>query len=153
MDGLDCPVSVPLVHQDGYLDLAGGDHADVDPGTGQCLKHLTGHAGVVHHAGSHDGDLGHLGVHLDGLEADVLPILLQDGSGLLRVAPGHGEADVLAAVAADGLKDDVHIDLLLGQQGEDLKGDPRLIRQRVEMLLCGCFSCHRLRIYDHLKKS
>ena len=34
MDGLDSPVSLPLIHQDGDLDLAGGDHVNVDSGRG-----------------------------------------------------------------------------------------------------------------------
>lgn len=49
VDGLDGAVRVPLVHQNGHLDLAGGDHLDVDAGGVQGLEHLGGHAGVVGH--------------------------------------------------------------------------------------------------------
>lgn len=80
-------------------------------------------------AGAHDGHLGHMVVHLDGLKADGLLQLLQNGLGGLGVVPGHGEADVLALVPADGLQDDVYVDVLLGQQGENLKGDAGLIGQ------------------------
>ena len=44
-----------------------------------------------------------------------------------RVALGAGEDHVLLAVAAGGLQDDVHVDLLLGQHPEDLKAHARLV--------------------------
>ena len=48
---------------------------------------------------------------------------LQQGHGLVHVAAADGEADVLALVPADGLEDDVHVDVLLAQQREDFIGD------------------------------
>ena len=69
---LNSAVRVPLVHQDGDLNLTGGDHVDVDSSGGQSLEHLAGHAGVVGHAGAHDRDLCNLLVELHGLEADGL---------------------------------------------------------------------------------
>ena len=76
------------------------------------------------HAGTHDGDLGAGGVHADILEVCAL---LQHAHGQVGFALRAGEADVLLAVAAGGLQDDVHVDVLLGQQAEDLEAHARLI--------------------------
>ena len=97
MDCLNGPVGLPLVHQHRHLDLAGGDHIDVDAGREQCLKHLARHAGVVGHARAHDGHLGHLGADLDGLAADGFLVLLHHLPGGHGVALGHGKADIFAA--------------------------------------------------------
>ena len=56
-------------------------------------------------------------------------MLFQQRLGPFSVAPGHGEADILAAVPSNGLEDDVYVDPVLCQEREDLKGDPGLVGQ------------------------
>ena len=58
-------VGIVAVDDAGDLDLAGGDHLDVDVVVGQCLKHLGSNAAVALHTSTHDGDLGAGGVHTD----------------------------------------------------------------------------------------
>ena len=117
------------IHQNGHLDLTGGDHVDVDAGVVQGLEHLGGHAGVMDHAGAHDGHLGDGVVDVDMVEAKRALVGLQNVLGAVHILLAHGEADVLGVVAADGLKDDIHVHLLLRQQREDLKGDTGLVGQ------------------------
>ena len=58
VDGADSLVGVGTVDDTGDLDLAGGDHLDVDVVVGQCLKHLGSHAAVALHTGTDNADLG-----------------------------------------------------------------------------------------------
>ena len=129
MDDLHCPVGLVDIHQDGHLDLAGGDHADIDARIVQGLKHFGRHAGVVDHARSHDGDLGNFVVDIHMVELKEIPVLIQELLAALHILNAHGEADILSIIAADGLEYEVHIDPLLGQQGEDLESDARLVGQ------------------------
>ena len=76
------------------------------------------------HTGTHDGDLGAGGVHADIVEVCTF---LQHTHGQLGFAFGTGKADILLAVAAGGLQNDVHVDVLLCQQTEDPKAHARLI--------------------------
>ena len=76
------------------------------------------------HTGTHDGDLCAGGVHAHIIEVCAL---LQRAHGQIRFTLRAGKADVLLAVAAGGLQDDVHVDVLLGQQAEDLEAHARLI--------------------------
>ena len=55
----------------GDLDVAGGDHADVDIGVGQRLKQLGGHAGVRPHAAAHDRHLRQVGAVLHAAGAKL----------------------------------------------------------------------------------
>ena len=76
------------------------------------------------HTGTHDG---HLGAGLVASDLVELCALAQDAQSSLGFALRAGETDVLLAVAAGGLQDDVHVDILLGQQAEDLEAGTRLI--------------------------
>ena len=98
MDGADSLVGVCTVDDAGDLDLAGGDHLDVDIVVGQCLEHLGSNAAVALHTSTHDGDLGAGGVHTDIAEVCAV---FQHTHGQLGFALGTGKADVLLAVAAE----------------------------------------------------
>ena len=76
------------------------------------------------HTGTHNGDLGAGGVHAHIVEVCTL---LQHAHGQIGFALRAGKADILLAVTAGGLQDDVHVDVLLGQQTEDLEAHARLI--------------------------
>ena len=128
VDGADGAVGLLAVDDAGDLDLAGGDHMDVDVVVGQRLEHTGGHAAVALHTGAHDG---HLGVVVGAGHLAELLALPQGAQRDGRVALGAGEDHVLLAVAAGGLQDDVHVDLLLGQHPEDLKAHARLDRKSV----------------------
>ena len=54
-------------------------------------------------------------------------MFLQQGNCLIHVTAADGKADILGFIPSDGLQDDVNIDILLPQQGEDLVGDSGLI--------------------------
>ena len=77
VDHLYRPVRVADVDQHGNLNLAGGDHIDIDTRAEQRLEHGGGHAGVVDHACTHDGYLGDIVRHVDVVEVDAVPVLLQ----------------------------------------------------------------------------
>ena len=70
MHGPHGAVGVGAGDDDGELDLAGGDHADVDPLRGEGPEHPHGHAGGVHESGADDADLRKAAVHGDGAAAD-----------------------------------------------------------------------------------
>ena len=57
---------VLLVDDDGGLDLAGGDHLDVDALLGQRAEHFGRDTHVAAHADADDGDLADLRVAFDG---------------------------------------------------------------------------------------
>ena len=127
MDGGDGLVGVLLINDDADLDLTGRDHLNVDVLVEQCLEHGGSHTGVALHASTHDGDLGAALIDGDVAAANAAGSVLQGRDSALGIAQGHGEAHVLAAVAAGGLQDDVNVDVLLGQQAEDLEGHTRHI--------------------------
>ena len=97
------PVRVADVHQHRYLDLTGGDHVNVDARVEQRLEHGGGHAGVIDHPRAHDGHLGDVVRNVDVVEADAVPVFLQQPAGQLHIPLSHGKADILGVAAADGL--------------------------------------------------
>ena len=71
-------------HQGRDLDLAGGDHLDIDPVVGQRAEHAVGDAGLRGHAQADDRDLGHVGVVRDALAAELVGRLLTAASAIGR---------------------------------------------------------------------
>ena len=120
VDGLDRQLGIRLVQQDRNLDLTGGNHMNVDVCIVQCTKHLGSHAGVVHHTGANNGNFHHALIHVDVIEGQALLVLLEQRHRLVHVAAAHGKADVLGPLPANGLDDDVHVDVFLSQQREHL---------------------------------
>ena len=120
---------VALVNQNGHADLGGGNHVDVDVVVVEGLEHLGRHAGVGHHAGSHDGHLGYVSAAGDALAAQAAHIVLDELHRGVRVVAGYGEGDILAVLTADGLQDYIHVDIFLCQQIEESERHARLILQ------------------------
>ena len=79
------------------------------------------------HTGAHDGDLGAALVHGDVTAADAAGGILQRGDSALSIAQRDGEAHILHTVTAGGLQNDIHVDIFLRQQAENLKGHTRHI--------------------------
>ena len=105
------------------------------------------------HTGTHDG---HLGAGLVAGDLIEVCALAQDAHRSLRLALSTGEADVLLAIAAGGLQDDVHIDVLLGQQTEDLEAGARLIGNIQDSdnsnigVLCDTLDQHTFHVFYNL---
>ena len=51
-------LNVGLLHNDGGLDFAGGDHENVDADVGQSLEHFGSDTAVTAHANTDDAELG-----------------------------------------------------------------------------------------------
>jgi len=108
---------------------------------------------VALHTGTHDGNLGAGLVAGDLIEPCALA---QDAQSSLSFALRAGEADVLLAVAAGGLQDDVHVDILLGQQAEDLEAGTRLIGNIQDRnnsnvgVLCDTLDQHTFHVFYNL---
>ena len=82
MDDLDCFIRILLVNQDRYLDLAGGNHVDVDIGIVKRLKERGCHAGVVDHTRAHNGNLCNIRIRLKPRIADFVPVFLKQSGRL-----------------------------------------------------------------------
>ena len=112
MDGGNGTVRILPVNEYGNFNFAGGDHLDVDARLTQRLEHGGGHTGVGLHARTHDGYLGNgiVPVHIGSAERLLMAFQYVHCGVLVRQR--HGKADVLGAVAPDGLQDNVHVDPL-----------------------------------------
>ena len=128
MDGGDGTVGLGLINDDADLDLAGRDHVDVDILAGKGFEHGGGNARVALHAGADDADLGKALVNGDVTAAKTAGMFLQHRNGAFGISEGYGEDQVFVAVGAGALQDDIHIDVALGQQAEDLEGGAGHIR-------------------------
>ena len=111
VDSLNSLLAVLLVDEDGDLDLRGGDHADVDAGHSQSLEHLGSNTGSGSHACTNDGNLCNLGVDGQILITEHLLRVAQDRLYALCIVLTDGEGNRLLVIAADGLQDDVDIDM------------------------------------------
>ncbi len=110
MHGSHRSVRILRIDEHGDLDLARGDHLDVDVHAVERLEHRCRAAGMGLHARAHYGDLGDVGVAADlGTLQQV--VILQQRERVVRAVLADGERDVLRAVAADGLQDDVDHDV------------------------------------------
>ena len=72
MDDLDRFIRILLVNQYRYLNLAGGNHVDVDIGIVKRLKQRGCHPGIVDHARAHNRDLCNVRVGLKPRIADFI---------------------------------------------------------------------------------
>ena len=115
MDRLDRFIGVVNVDDNGYLDLRGRNHADVDLLVVERLKHLGGNARVAFHTRADDGYLGDGIVVVDGLGADGGGKLLTDLLSLCALALGYREGDILGVMSADGLENNVNVNFLGGK--------------------------------------
>ena len=77
MDDLDRFIRILLVNQYRYLNLAGGNHVDVDIGIVKRLKQRGCHPGIVDHARAHNRDLCDFRVGLKPRIADFIPVVLK----------------------------------------------------------------------------
>ena len=120
--GMDRPqglLGVFAGHQHRDLDLAGGDHLDVDALLGQGAEHPLGHAGLRGHAQADDRNLGHLVVAVVAFGAQFLDGLFDRPERVRQLVAGHREGDVGPAVGGHVLRDHVHGDVLGRDLGED----------------------------------
>ncbi len=103
-------------HEHRDLDLAGGDHLDVDALLGQGAEHPLGHAGLRGHAQADDRNLRHLVVAVVAFGAQFLDGLFDRAERVRQIVAEHREGDVGPAVGGHVLGDHVHGDVL----GRDL---------------------------------
>ena len=96
MDRAHGALGVFLVDEDRELDLARGDHVDVDVRRVERLKHLGGNAGVSLHACAHDGDLCNVGVDIDVIELEAVAVRVQNLLAARCVLVCDGEDDSIA---------------------------------------------------------
>ena len=89
-----CQIYIGSVDDDTDLDLAGGDHLDVDVGLIHSLEHHGCDTGGGHHAGAYDADLADIGVNVDMVKADLIAVLLQNCNSGILILGCHGEADL-----------------------------------------------------------
>ena len=92
------------------------------------LEHGGGDARIGEHARTDDRNFGKIVLGSDLFCAYGLAEFFGDLHRFVFVGGGYGKADVLGAVAADRLQDDVDIDLAGRQRGEQLKGNARTVR-------------------------
>ena len=106
-------VCVICVDENGDLDFGCGNHGDVDLCVSESLEHIGSNAGVAFHTGTYDGNLCNR-VIKKNLSTVVLVyvVVLEDFNSLLAVVLGNCECDVLCVVSADGLENDVNVDVL-----------------------------------------
>src|SRR5580700_11700205 len=94
----------------GHVDLAGGDHLDVDVRVGERTKDLRVDAGRAPEPTPDDGHLGDAGGGGISLRVHDLCHRRQHAAGLGQVRLRDGEAQVRGAVVADVLEHDVDVD-------------------------------------------
>ena len=128
VDGGNGTVGVRLVDDDADLDLAGGDHVDVDVLAADGLEHAGSHARVALHACADNADLRAVLVDLDLAAAKTALVLLQKRERAFGVVKRDGEDQVLGAVGAGALQNDIHVDVALREQAEHLEGHAGHIR-------------------------
>jgi len=130
VDGFHGGFALVQVDDDADLDLAGGDHVDVDAGLRERFKQHGCDAGVASHADADDGELSDLLVRDGFLEADLTLDGVEDFAGLEEVRLVGGEADVggAAGSVAGGLDDHVHVDGGVADGLEDARGHAGLVR-------------------------
>lgn len=120
VDDLHCPVGLVDIYQDGHLDLAGAEIMLIlMPTLYRASNILAATPGLWTMPALPDGDLGNFVVDITCGRTEIL---CSSRSCSVSHLNAHGEADILC-IAADGLEYEVHIDPLLGQQGEDLESD------------------------------
>ena len=122
-------IHVVLVQQDGNPDFGGVDHLDVDAGLVKRFKHPGGHAAVGHQPGAYNGHLADMAVRFDMVKPQDAFVLLQNLLGFLQILFMDGKGNVLGVLPANGLKDDVHVDIVLAQQVKHLKRDAGIMLQ------------------------
>ena len=127
MGGLHRLGGIGPINENGNLDLAGGDHADVDPLARQRQEHLSSHPLFPRHADADDRHLRHRIVvrHACGAE------FLGDGPGdverLGEIVGRDGKGDVGESLLGEILHDHVDGDPRGGQRREQLVVAPWLI--------------------------
>ena len=111
MYGFNRLVGKLLVNQDGNGDFAGGNHADVDACLIKCTEHLGCRARMRLHTGADNGNLGNRCVagNLCALKTEQI---LKNFNRRIGIILGAGERNILCAVSADGLKNNVNVDSL-----------------------------------------
>ena len=67
---------------------------------------------MAFHTCAHDRDLYHTIIVYDAVSSDGIHIGIQNGNSVFQTALRNGKADILGAVAADGLENDVYVDVL-----------------------------------------
>src|ERR1051326_4005976 len=97
------------------LDLAGGNHLNVDRLVRQRAEHGVGDAGVAAHADAHHAYLGDIRVLQHVGPADLVANFHQRGMGARQVGLADGEGHVGHAVRRAILHDHVDVDVFLGQ--------------------------------------
>ena len=132
MDGGNSAVSVSFINDNADLDLAGGDHMDVDVLAVEGFKHGGSRAWVALHTGADNADLGAVIVDSDLIGAKAGLVGFQHCAGGFSFALGAGKDHILAAGAAGRLKNDIHVDVFLCQQAEHLERHTRYIGELPE---------------------
>ena len=101
---------------------------DVDVLAADGLEHAGSHARVALHACADNADLRAVLVDLDLAAAKPALVLLQKRERAFGVVERDGEDQVLGAVGAGALQDDIHVDVALREQAEHLEGHAGHIR-------------------------
>lgn len=117
-----------LFDQNRNLNLTRRNHLDIDVRVEQRLEHIGGDAGVRLHAGADDRDLRDVVVKHDAARAEQLGVRFELLDRRIHLILFDREADVLRTVAADGLEDDIDVDVLLRELRENAERKARLIR-------------------------
>ena len=113
MDGGNRLVRVFLLDEHGNFNLACRDHLNVHVRLKQRLEHIGSNARVRFHARADNGNLCHVVVKHNAARADGLYVRLHELDGCVHLVLFHGEADVLRAVSADGLQNNIDVYVLL----------------------------------------
>ena len=106
-------------HEHRNLDLAGGDHLDIDALVGQGAEHRAGHARLRGHAQPDHGNLRHILVVGVALGAEFLDGLVDGPQRAGQIVAEDGEGEIGAPVGRLVLHDHVQGDVLGRHFGED----------------------------------
>ena len=115
VDCRHCTVAIRTIDQNRNLDLTGGNHANVNVCLEESLKHFCCNAGMALHTGADNGYLCDILVMHNTGSANQFNVRGKSIKSILEIGFADRKADILRAVAADRLKNDVDIDVFCAQ--------------------------------------
>lgn len=129
VDGVDGSSQLVALDKARDADLGRADDFDIDVFSSERAEHFCGDAGGAEHACADDRDLSDVLVDSDAERLQFLSDALDDGFRLCDVILLDGEDDIgdILLDVANALNDHIDIDVGVGECGENLMSDARLI--------------------------